>query len=100
MLLLPAIARAQARGWQARSPRSVVSFTAGMTTDIIARMAGARLERRWSRPVVIDNRPGAGGNMGTDSAVKAAPEGYTLLIGSVGPLAVNVSLYRCRRSAS
>ncbi|WP_237213035.1 Bug family tripartite tricarboxylate transporter substrate binding protein [Falsiroseomonas oryziterrae] len=94
MLLLPDIARAQAQGWPARPVRIVVSFTAGGTTDIIARLVGAQLERRWGQPVVIDNRPGAGGNIGTDSVVKAAPDGYTLLVGSVGPLAVNVSLYR------
>jgi tripartite-type tricarboxylate transporter receptor subunit TctC len=74
--------------------RIVVAFTAGGTTDIIARLVGSQLERRWGQPVVIDNRPGAGGNIGTEHVVRSPPDGYTLLVGSVGPLAVNVSLYR------
>lgn len=77
-----------------RPVRIVVAFTAGGTTDIIARLVGAQLERRWGQPVVIDNRPGAGGNIGTEHVVRSPPDGYTLLVGSVGPLAVNVSLYR------
>ena len=95
-LLLPgaAGAQAQAAGYPNRPVRIVVSFTAGGTTDIIARLIGSQLERRWGQPVVIDNRPGAGGNIGTDHVVKSAPDGYTLLVGSVGPLAVNMSLYR------
>jgi tripartite-type tricarboxylate transporter receptor subunit TctC len=95
-LLLPgaAAAQAQAAGYPNRPVRIVVSFTAGGTTDIIARLIGSQLERRWGQPVVIDNRPGAGGNIGTDHVVKSAPDGYTLLVGSVGPLAVNMSLYR------
>jgi len=92
LLALPGLARAQA--FPTRQVRIVVAFTPGGTTDIIARLVGAQLERRWAQPVVIDNRPGAGGNIGTDHVVKSPPDGYTLLIGSVGPLAVNVSLYR------
>ena len=96
-LVLPLFAVLPARAQPAfpnRPVRIVVAFTAGGTTDIIARLMGAQLERRWGQPVVIDNRPGAGGNIGTEHVVRSAPDGYTLLIGSVGPLAVNVSLYR------
>jgi tripartite-type tricarboxylate transporter receptor subunit TctC len=93
LLALPGLARAQA-GFPNKPVRIVVSFTAGGTTDIIARLVGAQLERRWGQPVVIDNRPGAGGNIGTDHVAKSPPDGYTLAVGSVGPLAVNVSLYR------
>jgi tripartite-type tricarboxylate transporter receptor subunit TctC len=95
-LLLPGAAseQAQGAGYPNRPVRIVVAFTAGGTTDIIARLIGSQLERRWGQPVVIDNRPGAGGNIGTDHVVKSAPDGYTLLVGSVGPLAVNMSLYR------
>jgi tripartite-type tricarboxylate transporter receptor subunit TctC len=74
--------------------RIVVSFTAGGTTDIIARLVGQQLSVRWGQPVVIENRPGAGGNIGTEYVARAAPDGYTLLVGSVGPLAVNQSLYK------
>jgi tripartite-type tricarboxylate transporter receptor subunit TctC len=99
MLALPMLvpsrpARAQEAPFPARTVRMVVSFTAGGTTDIIARLVGQQLSERWGQPVVIDNRPGAGGNIGTEHVVRSAPDGYTLLVGSVGPLAVNVSLYR------
>jgi len=98
--LLPAIpalllaSRARAAPWPDRPVRIVVSFTAGGTTDIIARIVGNLLSERWGQPVVIENRPGAGGNIGTEYVVRAAPDGYTLLVASVGPLAVNMSLYR------
>jgi tripartite-type tricarboxylate transporter receptor subunit TctC len=96
-LALPLLAALPARAqapFPNRPVRIVVSFTAGGTTDIIARLVGAQLERRWGQPVVIDNRAGAGGNIGTEHVVRSAPDGYTLLVGSVGPLAVNASLYR------
>jgi tripartite-type tricarboxylate transporter receptor subunit TctC len=97
LLATPAIAladTASAAAWPERPVRIVVSFTAGGTTDIIARLVGARLSERWGQPVVIENRPGAGGNIGTEFVVRSTPDGYTLLVGSVGPLAVNQSLYR------
>jgi tripartite-type tricarboxylate transporter receptor subunit TctC len=92
-LLLPGLARAQ-ESFPNRPVRIVVSFTAGGTTDIIARLVGQQLSERWGQPIVIDNRAGAGGNIGTEHVVRSAPDGYTLLVGSVGPLAVNASLYR------
>jgi tripartite-type tricarboxylate transporter receptor subunit TctC len=94
LLALPGAARAQGATFPAKPVRIVVAFTAGGTTDIIARLLGGQLERRWGQPVVVDNRPGAGGNIGSDHVAKSPPDGYTLLVGSVGPLAVNVSLYR------
>lgn len=94
LLVLPSAARAQAPAYPSRPVRIVVSFTPGGTTDIIARLVGAQLSERWKQPVVIDNRAGAGGNIGTEHVARSAPDGYTLLVGSVGPLAVNMSLYR------
>ena len=91
------LARAQggaAVGWPSRSVRLVVAFTPGGTTDIIARLVGQGLSDRWGQPVVIDNRPGAGGNIGAEHVVRSPADGYTLLVGSVGPLAVNQSLVR------
>ena len=85
---------ARAAGYPDRPVRLVVSFTAGGTTDIIARIVGNVLAEKWGQPVVIENRPGAGGNIGSEYVARAAPDGYTLLVGSVGPLAVNQSLYR------
>ena len=92
--LAPALARAQPARWPDRPVRIVVSFTAGGTTDIIARIIGNQLSERWGQPVVIENRPGAGGNIGTEYVVRSTPDGYTLLVASVGPLAVNMSLYK------
>lgn len=91
LLAKPALAQ---RSWPERPVRIVVSFTAGGTTDIIARIVGNLLSERWGQPVVIENRAGAGGNIGTEYVARSAPDGYTLLVASVGPLAVNQSLYR------
>jgi tripartite-type tricarboxylate transporter receptor subunit TctC len=71
----------------------VVGFSAGGTTDIVARLVGEELHRAWGQSVIIENKPGAGGNIGADIVAKAKPDGYTHLIGSVGPLAINASLY-------
>ncbi len=92
---LLAAGRVQAEtDYPAREIRIVIGFTAGGTTDVIARLVGQELLQRWGRPIVIDNRPGAGGNIGADIVAKAKPDGYTLAIGSVGPLAVNATLYK------
>ena len=94
-LLAPAgDARAQGEAYPAKAVRVIVGFTAGGTTDIIARLVGQRLAETWGKPVVIENRPGAGGNLGAHIVAQAPPDGYTLLVGSVGPLAINRSLYR------
>ena len=72
----------------------VVPFPPGGTTDILARIVGAQLEKRLKQPFVIDNRPGAGGNIGTARVAKAAPDGYTLVMGTVGTHAINMGLYK------
>jgi tripartite-type tricarboxylate transporter receptor subunit TctC len=71
----------------------VVPFTAGGTTDILARAVGAELQKTFNQSVVIENRAGAGGNIGADLVAKSAPDGYTLLMGTVGTHGINVSLY-------
>jgi tripartite-type tricarboxylate transporter receptor subunit TctC len=72
----------------------VVGFSAGGTTDIIARLLSDELRKGLGQPIIIENKPGAGGNIGADAVAKAKPDGYTLLMGSVGPLAINASLYK------
>ena len=72
----------------------VIGFSAGGTTDIIARLISDELRKALGQPIVIENKPGAGGNLGAEMVAKAKPDGYTLLMGSVGPLAVNASLYK------
>jgi tripartite-type tricarboxylate transporter receptor subunit TctC len=73
--------------------RLVVPFTPGGSSDILARAIGQKLTEAWSQPVVIDNVPGAGGAIGADKVAKASADGYTLLMGHIGTLAVNKSLY-------
>ena len=89
---LPGIAQSQA--YPTRPVRVVVAFTAGGTTDILARSISEQLTQRLKQPFVIDNRPGAGGNIGTEIVVRSAPDGYTLIVDSVGPIAVNPTLYK------
>jgi tripartite-type tricarboxylate transporter receptor subunit TctC len=79
--------------YPAKAIRFVVPFPAGGPLDIVARAIGQELNRSWGQPVVIDNRPGAGGNIGADYVAKAAPDGYTLLMGAVSTHAINVTLY-------
>jgi tripartite-type tricarboxylate transporter receptor subunit TctC len=92
--LLATHAHAQAQNFPTRPITFVVGFTAGGTTDVIARAVAERLNNAWGQSVVIENKPGAGGNIGAEFVAKAKPDGYTMLVGSVGPLAVNASLYR------
>ncbi|AEG94666.1 Bug family tripartite tricarboxylate transporter substrate binding protein [Ramlibacter tataouinensis] len=84
---------AQAADYPSRPVRVIVAFTAGGTTDILARAVSQKLSERLRQPYVIDNKPGAGGNIGTEMAARATPDGYTLIVNSVGPIAVNPTLY-------
>jgi len=85
-------ARAQG-SWPARPVRIVVPFAAGGTTDILARAIAPELQRVFGQPFIVDNKPGAGGNSGAAEVAKAANDGYTLLMGTVGTHAINPSLY-------
>jgi tripartite-type tricarboxylate transporter receptor subunit TctC len=84
---------ARAQAWPSKPVRLVVPFAAGGTTDIIARALAPELQRAFAQPFVVDNRPGAGGNTGSAEVAKSPPDGYTLLMGTVGTHAINPSLY-------
>src|SRR5882724_10100032 len=87
-------AQAQNIDWPARDVHIYVGFSAGGTMDVIARLVGNELGKAWGQPVVIDNKAGATGNIAADFVAHAKPDGYTLLMGSVGPLAINASLFK------
>jgi len=93
LAILTPHAAAAADAYPARPIRFVVAFPPGGGTDIIARSIAQKLAERLAQQVVVDNRPGAGGNIGTDIVAKSAPDGYTMLMGSAGPLAINASLF-------
>jgi len=92
-LALSTVVSAQAQTWPTKAVRIVVPFPPGGTTDIVARAIGVELQKMWQHPVIIENRPGAGGNIGADLVAKAAPDGYTLLMGTVGTHAINKALF-------
>ena len=93
LLALAFAASAAAQGYPAKPIRMIVPFPAGSTPDIVGRTLGEKLQQAWGQPVVVENKTGAGGNVGTGEAAKAAPDGYTLSISTNGPIAVNKALY-------
>lgn len=92
--LVASSSQAQTSDYPNRPVRVIVAFTAGGTTDLIARAVGQKLSERLKQSFVIDNRPGGGGNIGTEVAARATPDGYTLIVDSVGPIAINPTLYK------
>jgi len=84
---------ADAQSYPTKPIRMVVPFGAGSISDLLARTAGAKMSEAWGQQVIVDNRPGAGGNIGSDMVAKAAPDGYTILLGAASVLAINQSLY-------
>ena len=92
ILLAPSLAAGQV--YPAKAIRVIVPFAPGGTSDIIGRTLGQRLSEAWKQPVIMDNRVGVAGSIGAAVAVKSLPDGYTLLVGNVGPIAVNNQIYK------
>jgi tripartite-type tricarboxylate transporter receptor subunit TctC len=93
LLLLAAPAFAQTT-YPAKQVRIVVPFPAGGSADILCRLVGEKLSTAWGQTVIIDNRAGAGGNVGAEIVYRAEPDGYTLLCSPPGPLSINHNLYK------
>ena len=97
LLLAPAgllvSACALAQGYPAKPVHIIAPFPAGGGYDFLARLVGAEMSKTFSQPVIVENKSGANGNIGTDAAAKSAPDGYTLLMGGNSPLSLNVGLY-------
>lgn len=90
--IVPAFARAE-DNWPSKPIKIIVPLTAGGPTDLLARILAQPLGARLGQTVLIDNRPGAGGNIGAELAAHAEPDGYTLLLATSGPLSINATLY-------
>ena len=97
--LLPGLAATQAAAaedaasYPSRPVTIVVGFPPGGPTDIIARVVATRLSQAWGKPVVVENKPGGGSNIATEQVVRAAPDGYTLLVETIAN-ATNMSVYK------
>jgi tripartite-type tricarboxylate transporter receptor subunit TctC len=87
-------APAAAQDYPVRPIRIIVAYTPAGATDILARAVGQKMSENWGQPVIVDNRPGAAGNIGTEIAAKSAPDGYTLLMATAGTHGINPGLYR------
>jgi tripartite-type tricarboxylate transporter receptor subunit TctC len=84
---------ASAQEYPVRAVRMIAPFAPGGATDALARVVGQKLSERWKQQVIVDNRPGAGGNIGAELAARATPDGYTLVVAGA-PHAINMTLYR------
>jgi tripartite-type tricarboxylate transporter receptor subunit TctC len=93
LLLALACAPATAQDWPTKTTRIIVPFGPASTPDMAARLVADQLQQMTGEPFIVENKPGAGGNLGTDAVAKAAPDGATLGVSIGGPLAINTLLF-------
>ena len=93
-VLLLAALPAHAQSWPQKAVRIIVPFPAGGSNDALCRIVAEKLAAEWKQSVIVDNKAGAGGNVGADVAYNAPGDGYTLLCSAPGPLAINHNLYK------
>lgn len=94
LTLALASAQAPAQQYPSRAITVIIPFAGGSASDVVSRIMLDKMSKNMGQPIIVENRPGAGGNTGTAQAAKAAPDGYTLLGGGSGPVAANVTLYK------
>src|SRR6185312_1058721 len=95
LLLIAAVPQlGHAQSFPTRSVKFLVPFPAGAINDVLARIMGDKLQAKWGHPIIIEQKTGAGGNIGADLASHADPDGYTLFLAPPGPLAINSTLYK------
>src|SRR5262245_54601711 len=87
-------ATAEAQSYPTRPITVIIPFAGGSASDVVTRIMLERMSKSMGQPIIVDNRPGAGGNTGTAAAAKAAPDGYTLVGSGSGPIAANITLYK------
>jgi tripartite-type tricarboxylate transporter receptor subunit TctC len=91
---LPLISGSKAQTYPARPITVIIPFAGGSASDVVSRIMLQRMSKSMGQPIVVENRPGAGGNTGTAAAARSAPDGYTLVGAGSGPIAANISLYK------
>ena len=94
LMLIGAATAPRAQNYPTRPITAIVPFAGGSASDVVSRIMFERMSKSLGQPIVVENRPGAGGNNGTADAAKAAPDGYTIVGGGSGPVAANVTLYK------
>ena len=94
LMLIGAATATRAQNYPTRPIMAIVPFAGGSASDVVSRILFDRMAKSLGQPIIVENRPGAGGNSGTADAAKAAPDGYTIVGSGSGPVAANVTLYK------